>query len=706
MTPRLAERIEAASPDDALRGIIYLEGGQKPGKKISTLDRIRRMGFECNGIPNSRVVFASGSVAAFKALNELPGIGLVDLDEPIQVEDDGWIVDTTPVVDPSLRTFDIGVGTLAGDSPTSKSPIRAFDLDKLLEDVRSQLKVSSFTVYARDPWWGDGGFSLVAAPGIRHAEPLVAGAYTTAALKVICVGADREWFPEAADSERLKGPPPLASSHHRRAEILDTVTRQKPLFDRLYIREGIVSCARLLGRVDGEVVVSLFANYGSPEKFGEDVQQALMALCDRVTAAYPEIRDNLPPPVYKQPLTPLLRSLNTLTDTCFSPTASNLHEYIRSVLQDCLRAVHLGGGACHATLHLYRGATGMIELLSSTDDDTARLRRPASEYQRLADARGVLSWVALRGQPLLLRDVGGTEFARAVYREIYKGVRSELAIPLFAKERLIGVLNLESESVNAFCPESVRFVCHLGNLAVVACELVRQGRTESELDDFGKALELAAPVTGPRESRHDAWAGYVANKLRALACSVWAILPDGRFDRRGYFSAANRPPAPSPYARPGGWTGYVAATGRPVWLTRIKSETQFEAVWWDDAKMIWTSDPPSGGLAAPSNVNLERLGVGVRSELGIPLKHIGRCVGVAWLKYDRDLPEEAAGFFETWMTGDIRLVGYHLSQSPAGGDNSEAAETGAVLSEAVMHLVDKVSQVPDKLAYGLADSIS
>jgi sigma-B regulation protein RsbU (phosphoserine phosphatase) len=54
--------------------------------------------------------------------------------------------------------------------------------------------------------------------------------------------------------------------------------------------------------------------------------------------------------------------------------------------------------------------------------------------------RGVVGQVALTREPVLLNDVTMAEY----YVEVNPEVRSELAVPLIAKNRLIGVLDIES----------------------------------------------------------------------------------------------------------------------------------------------------------------------------------------------------------------------------------------------------------------------
>jgi len=68
--------------------------------------------------------------------------------------------------------------------------------------------------------------------------------------------------------------------------------------------------------------------------------------------------------------------------------------------------------------------------------------------------RGIVGQVALTRQPVLLNDVSNSE----IYVEVNPDVRSELAVPLIAKNRLIGVMDIESEQPGYFGPEHLRLL--------------------------------------------------------------------------------------------------------------------------------------------------------------------------------------------------------------------------------------------------------
>jgi sigma-B regulation protein RsbU (phosphoserine phosphatase) len=79
---------------------------------------------------------------------------------------------------------------------------------------------------------------------------------------------------------------------------------------------------------------------------------------------------------------------------------------------------------------------------------------PEVQRMKFAMGKGVVGQVALTRQPILLNDVKGVEY----YFPANPEVRSELAVPLIVKNRLIGVMDLESEEAGYFRPEHLHLL--------------------------------------------------------------------------------------------------------------------------------------------------------------------------------------------------------------------------------------------------------
>ena len=79
---------------------------------------------------------------------------------------------------------------------------------------------------------------------------------------------------------------------------------------------------------------------------------------------------------------------------------------------------------------------------------------PEAQRMRFPLGKGVVGQVALTRQPMLINDVSTVEG----YIPANPDVRSELAVPLIAKNRLIGVMDLESEIAGYFRPEHLHLL--------------------------------------------------------------------------------------------------------------------------------------------------------------------------------------------------------------------------------------------------------
>ncbi len=118
---------------------------------------------------------------------------------------------------------------------------------------------------------------------------------------------------------------------------------------------------------------------------------------------------------------------------------------------------------------------------------------PEVERMRFAVGAGVVGQVALTRQPMLLNEVRQSP----VYIETNPDVRSELAIPLIAKNRLIGVMDIESEQVDYFRPEHLHLLTLTASRIAQSIEnarlyarVSRQAQTLTVLNEI--AIELTS----------------------------------------------------------------------------------------------------------------------------------------------------------------------------------------------------------------------
>ena len=118
---------------------------------------------------------------------------------------------------------------------------------------------------------------------------------------------------------------------------------------------------------------------------------------------------------------------------------------------------------------------------------------PEVKRMRVPLGQGIVGQVARTRQPQLINDIATAEN----YISVNPEVRSELAVPLIAKNRLIGVMDLESEEAGYFQPEHLRVLTLTASRIAQAIEnarlyarVSRQAQTLEVLNEI--AIELAS----------------------------------------------------------------------------------------------------------------------------------------------------------------------------------------------------------------------
>jgi len=122
---------------------------------------------------------------------------------------------------------------------------------------------------------------------------------------------------------------------------------------------------------------------------------------------------------------------------------------------------------------VFRFENAIIRLL----DEERQVLTAAASYGYEEDAvrrdidvgRGVMGRVVLSGAPILIADLAETsDYVPGIYN-----ARSELAVPLVAREKIIGVFNVESPLPNAFSDQDVAPLMTLAGQAAIAIENAR-----------------------------------------------------------------------------------------------------------------------------------------------------------------------------------------------------------------------------------------
>ena len=170
----------------------------------------------------------------------------------------------------------------------------------------------------------------------------------------------------------------------------------------------------------------------------------------------------------------LAEALNTTLD--LQTLLNRTSELVRAVIQYRIFAIFLLNDRTHELRMRYQ--------LGHT---------PEVERTRIPLGKGVVGQVALTRQPILLNDISTS----SDYIAAAPDVRSELAVPLIAKNRLIGVMDLESEHADHFRDEHLHLLTLTASRIAQAIEnarlytrVSRQAQTLEVLNEV--AVELAS----------------------------------------------------------------------------------------------------------------------------------------------------------------------------------------------------------------------
>ena len=159
-------------------------------------------------------------------------------------------------------------------------------------------------------------------------------------------------------------------------------------------------------------------------------------------------------------------------------------EALDFILEEVVRTL----GASSASIALVEPATGSLRIEVSNGLDAA------SVSEIIGQGQGITGWVALYAKPQRIPDVSKDPR----YVEIRKGIRSELAVPMELMGNVIGVVNCDSDRLDAFSEQDLAFLALLTNEASKAVGriwLLRQLRSKAaQLEALVRAAQGLVPV--------------------------------------------------------------------------------------------------------------------------------------------------------------------------------------------------------------------
>ncbi len=231
---------------------------------------------------------------------------------------------------------------------------------------------------------------------------------------------------------------------------------------------------------------------------------------------------------------------------------------------------------------------------------------PEAQRLRIKMGQGVVGQVAQERQAILVNDVREEEN----YINAHPGVRSELAVPLIVKNRVIGVLDIQSEQPGYFSPEHMRLLQLTASRIGQAIEnarlysrVARQAQTLEVLNEISRELTSILDV--------DALLERVGQLLRRIIdfqmFSVWLINESEKVLENRYavrFGERFYPTEKIPLSR--GLVGVAITERRLVHVPDVRKDPRYVMI-----------NPEA------------------RSEMAVPLIYKGKVIGVLDLEHTR-----------------------------------------------------------------------
>ncbi len=275
----------------------------------------------------------------------------------------------------------------------------------------------------------------------------------------------------------------------------------------------------------------------------------------------------------------------------------------------------------------------------------------------------VTTWVAKHGEPLLIPDVRtDPRYTRVTEVES----RSELALPLKVKNKVIGVLNVESDRLDGFDQSDLSVLSSLASQAAIAIDNARLVEGEKRrADQFQVISQVGSQITAILDVDEllDEISHLIKGTFGYYLVTIGLVEGDQLVFRAGLKSQWDQPNFIPPAIELDGQgiTAWVASHGEPLIVNDIESDTRF--------KYLETTSE-------------------TRSELAVPLKTKSGVIGVLNVESDR---------LDAFDESDMILLQTLAQQAAIAIENAELYEQARELA---------VIEERNRLARDLHDSVS
>ena len=271
------------------------------------------------------------------------------------------------------------------------------------------------------------------------------------------------------------------------------------------------------------------------------------------------------------------------------------------LIQEAFNYYHVGIGLIEGDEIVYKVGAGLMWDDPQFQIEPARLK---------VGQEGITGWVAGTGEPLLVPDV--SQEPRYVWMRGSE-TRSELTVPLKVKGEVIGVLDVQSNQLDAFDESDLLVLQSLAHQAAIAIENARLFKAEQRrAEEFRVISEVGRRMTSILAADELLWeiARLLKETLGYYLVGIALIEGDELIFKAGAGAVWETPGFQPPRIKVGreGITGWVAQSGEPLLVADVSQEPRYYSI-------PQTSE--------------------IRSELAVPLKTKETILGVLHVQSDR-----------------------------------------------------------------------
>jgi len=258
-----------------------------------------------------------------------------------------------------------------------------------------------------------------------------------------------------------------------------------PESQRFSAREQICSTAAIPLRVQEQAMGVLFVNFRQPQHFDDSQRLLIGGLASYAAIAIKNAQ------MFARLNERHIHDLETLQkiDSVLNTTFLEISD----VLDAILRLAHERVPADRSSVLLYNARRRYF-----TSDAVYGLGADVRTARRIVvnqTSKGIVRWVVNHGRAAVVKNVQDAPW-REIYLQANEETVSELDVPLMDEDRVIGVLNFESEIEDAFRQEDLLFLETLAGQAVLAVKKAQAYEREKRFAERFRLLYEAGQELG------------------------------------------------------------------------------------------------------------------------------------------------------------------------------------------------------------------